>query len=201
MKKVTHQFPKLHIQRSWLLDQALARPKNWPEPKVIFFKTQVRKLMRSWDKDGHMILRSIERHSGRRWHQREIPVYVSYSVRPFSNPLTLSLKKDVTVMVDTLTHELIHRILSEPQNWKQIENNWNRLMRIYRKESPIARTHIVVHAIHELVLLELFGQKRLVRERQEVKNPAYRRSWKIVERDGAAEIVRQLRRKPRAPKM
>lgn len=200
MKKV-HPFPKLIIQRSWLLDQALARPKKWPEPKAPFFKSQVKKLISAWDRNGRKILRSIERHSGLRWYQREIPIYVSFGIIPFSNPLILTLRKDVTVMVDTLTHELIHRVLSEPQNWKRIENNWNRLMRIYRKESPMARTHIVVHAIHELVLLDLFGQKRLVRECQEVKNPAYRRSWKIVERDGAVQILRQLHRKPTAPKM
>ncbi len=98
----------------------------------------------------------------------------------------------MTVMVDTLTHELIHRILSELENWKRIRNNWQMLMRHYRQELPVTRTHIVVHAIHELVLLDMYGQRRLMRERRAVKNSAYKKSWKIVEKRGAKNIVRNL---------
>lgn len=194
MSTTTRRLPKLFIQRSWLLDQALARPKKWPEPTASFFIVQVKKLRSQWAKQGPKILRSIARQSGLTWHQWEIPVYVSYGVRPFSNPLTISLKKDINLMIDVLTHELIHRLVSEPKNWRRIEPAWERLIRQYRRELPVTQTHIVIHAIHELVLLDLFGRTRLDRERRAVKLPAYRRAWEIVGQLGAKNIVQLLLR-------
>ena len=148
----------------------------------------VRKLERAWAMHGKKILSEIAKVTKLNWHEKEIVVYMTAGVIPYFDPLTLNLRSDI----DILTHELIHRILSEPENWRRIKGNWVKLMKKYKNEPQKTKTHIVVHAIHAVILKKLFGEERLKREKKAVRDPKYIRSWKITDADGYENIIREL---------
>ena len=183
-------MPKLIFRRSWLYDRALARKRGYKMPTDEVLDVHLQKIEREWVRYGGKILKEIARVIKLNWHEKEIVCYITAGVIPYSDPLTLNPRSDI----DTLTHELIHRILSEPENWKRIKSNWKRLMKKYRSESQKTKTHIVIHAIHAIILKKLFGDKRLRREKKAVNDPKYIRSWKIVDRDGYKNIIRELTR-------
>ena len=65
-------------------------------------------------------------------------------------------------------------------------------MKKYADELQKTRTHIVVHAIHAVILKKLFGERRLNREKDAIRIPEYQKSWVIVERDGHDKIISKL---------
>lgn len=157
-----------------------------PSDKIL--NAHMRKLEKAWLKYGKKILTEIVRVTKLRWHEKEIVCYVTAGVIPYSDPLTLNLRSDI----HTLTHELIHRILSEPENSKRIENNWIKLMKKHKKESQKTKTHIVIHAIHAAILKNLFSEKILKKEKSVIRDPQYIRSWNIVDMDGDKNIIEEL---------
>lgn len=180
---------KLIFRRSWLYDQALARKKGYKMPSDKILDVHVHKLEKAWAKYGEKILTEIMRVTRLSWYEKEIVCYITTGVIPYSDPLTLNLQSDV----DTLTHELIHRIVSEPENWKRIKGNWMMLMKKYKDETQKAKTHIIINAIHTAILKKLFGEKRLKRRKKAVRDQQYIiRSWEIVDTDGYVNIIKGL---------
>ena len=183
-------IPKIIFRRSEVYDRALARTGRWRAPSEREMDRAVRKVRRAWERQGDAILRQIASVTGLAWHEKEIVCYITYGIVPYSDPVTLNPRCNI----HDLTHELIHRILSEPENLRHILPGWRRLMTRYQKETETVRQHIVVHAIHELVLLALFNENALERERRSVPLRAYQRAWALVARDGAEAIVDMLYR-------
>ena len=180
--------PKLIFRRSWLYDQALARGRGFKMSQDKIFDVQLRKLEKAWAVHGERILSEITKVTKLNWHEKEIVVYVTAGVVPYSDPLTLDLYSDI----DTLTHELIHRILSETDNWKHVKFNWIKLMRKYRVEADTVKTHIIIHAIHAVILKNLFGEKRLKKQKELVLDPDFIRLWVIAEAGEFENIVKEL---------
>lgn len=181
-------MPKLSFHRSWLYEQALAKPEGYNMPSDKILDTHVKKMQREWLKHGDIILKEIAHASKLKWHEKEIICYVTAGVIPYSDPLTINLLSDI----HTITHELIHRIISEPENWRHIQIGWAKLMKKYKSESPQTRTHIVIHAIHGIILRKLFGEKVLEKEKQTIKRSDYIRAWELADQEGYENIVKQL---------
>lgn len=181
-------MPELIFRRSWLYDGALLRKRGYKMPTDKTLDTHLRRLSREWIRHGSKILKEIAKTTKLKWHEKEIVCYITAGVFPYSDPLTLNLYSDI----DTLTHELIHRILSEPENERRIQKNWRMLMKKYRQELPKTRTHVVVHAIHGAILKSLFGEKRSEKVKKRVVSLQYIRSWVIVDADGYENIIKGL---------
>ena len=188
-------LPKIIFYHSWVYDRTIQRLSSKKSPKIFsdsYFIKHINKLSKEWKKVEFKILKELSKITKLRWHEKDIKVYITVGMIPFSSPLTLNLKSDI----HTLTHEFIHRILSQLENWPRIEKNWNHLMDKYKKEIPKAggnlRGHIIVHAIHQHILEKFFDKKTLQKVVDTVKHPDYLRSWEIVKRDGYKEIIREL---------
>ena len=181
-------MPKLIFRRSWLYDQALARKRGYKMPSDRALDKHMYKMEKEWTKHGRKVLEKITMTTKLSWQEKEIVCYITAGVIPYSDPLTLNLRSDI----DTLTHELIHRILSEPDNWLRIKSNWVKLMKKYRGEAQETKTHIAIHAIHVAVLKKLFGEKRLKKEKRAISDPRYVRAWEIVDADGYKNIIKEL---------
>lgn len=184
--------PQITFRHSWLYDNALRRKRSFRMPPEEIFNKSTSRIRREWVKIGPRVLDEIAKITKLRWHKREIIVYLTAGVIPYSDPLTIPLMKSANDMIDTLTHELIHHILSEPENWLKIKKNWSKLMKKYAREPLNTKIHIVVHAIHHHILERFFGIKRLKRQMNMVKDPDYLRSWKIVAREGYENIIKEL---------
>lgn len=178
-------MPTVVFRRSHLYDIHLKHKDDFVMPDDKLFAAKIEELTATWAQDGVQILKAIEDESGFTWRRQEVICYVTAGVIPFSDPLTLNLRSNI----DTVTHELIHCILSEPENRKKWDKGWGVIEDKYTEEPHIVKVHIIVHAIHTPILKKLFGEERYATERDSMHNPNYARAWEIVERDGYESIV------------
>ena len=186
-------IPKIQFHYSPIYYEHLALPKNFVIPKDEFIYKNTRKLELKWRKIEKNILKELENVTGLKWQESHIYIYVTSGVGWFSAPLTMSITEDIDFMLDTLIHELIHRILSENENWGNIKKRWSKLLGKYKKENLNTRIHVPIHPIHKHIFLKFFNQKRLELEIKRVKdNKDYARAWPFVESSNYKDIIKAL---------
>jgi hypothetical protein len=103
-------------------------------------------------------------------------------------------KLPMSQVVDVVTHELIHRLVSFG---KYPEKRWGAGMRwlkkLYPKETSNTYSHVPVHAIHGTLYLKLFSKFRMERDRDSLKHlKDYRRAWEIVDELGAKKVIKKF---------
>ncbi len=167
-------------------------------PPEKYLEKNMKELETLWRKHENKILKEISKVLGLPWNEKQINVYITSGAGWFSKPLTLSFDKNNKRItpewaMHVLTHELIHRIWSEKANWSNLQPRWKKFMKKYSKEVLSTRVHIPVHAVHKHIFLNIFSEKELKKEMDDVRtHKAYARSWELVERDGYREIIKAL---------
>ena len=186
-------IPKTQFHYSHIYDEHLAHPKGFVMPTEKFIYKNVDKLELKWRKIEEKILKELEYVTGLKWQEADIYIYATSGAGWFSDPLTMSIVEDIDFMLDTLIHELIHRILSENENWEIIKKRWSKLMDKYKKENLNARIHVPIHAIHKHIFLKFFSQKKLELEIKRVKDDKdYARAWSLVEGQDYRAIIKAI---------
>src|SRR5919199_1161053 len=96
------------------------------------------------------ILLSMTETLGSSFRQNIIDVYIAPWFHAFSDPLVIGVTKEPDVFVDTLTHELLHRLLTDnttiPYETDLIAE-WRKLFGNNHNFKVLV--HIPVHAIHK----------------------------------------------------
>jgi hypothetical protein len=102
--------------------------------------------------------------------------------------------EDQNHFIDTLVHELIHRLLTDQDNFGRIKAAYRYIDRKYKGEARETRLHIPIHAIHAHIYMKFFDEARLKAEIEHISFlPDYRRSWEIVQAKGYKNIIRDFR--------
>lgn len=166
--------------------------KDFPSAKEIVKK--MNKLEKEWKEIDNKILRSLVKYTKLSWREKEIPCYFLGKCIPFSDPLTICSRKNKKDTVNLLIHELIHRLIYQNRNNKNVQKMWKYLEKKYGKESKLTISHIIVHAIHSKIYIEYFSERErmnnIKRDNQDIN---YARSWKIVNDMGYQKILDQLK--------
>ncbi|MCF7865344.1 MAG: hypothetical protein K9M11_02455 [Candidatus Pacebacteria bacterium] len=167
--------------------------KDSKAPSRIEMLDAMRARKESWQKEETQILNALQQITGLTFFQNSIDVYlVGGWHRAFSDPVVISIKIEGEAFVDVLTHELIHRLLTDN---KQDKNGGIWCKKNYPEiEDPAVSNHILVHAIHKEIYLDVLGRPdRLAAdiEKCEVKL-AYKEAWNIVEREGYKNIIKSF---------
>jgi|SRR3989338_5338902 len=192
-------LPKITFICSSLYDQVFNNKENQEMLKLVNKKYPSVKKIRSyigkieslWRKDEKKILNAISKFTGLKWKEKEMKCYVIGFGRPMSEPLTIKLYKNKNDFIDSLTHELIHKIQS--QNRIKYKT-WHEYILIkYKKESQTTKNHIFIHAILKEIYLNVLGKSRLKRDIKRCKSPDYARAWQIVETEGYKNIINKFR--------
>ena len=192
--------PKIKFKYSWIYDknwQEWAKvygynPKkdNWPsEKKILNYIKEIKKL---WDKEEKRVLEELSKVTGLSWKEKEITCYVVGRCRPFSDPLTMGLRKNRDSFIDVFIHELIHQLFTQDSNMVKSKRAWQYINKKYKKESLTTRIHIPLHAIHTHIFNKFYGEDRLNQEMTGVKNKDYVRSWRIVNQEDYKNIIQNF---------
>ena len=138
---------------------------------------------RAWKKEGKKIIHSLEKITGLCFQKDEL-CYLN-SKASFSQPLSIKIE-DSKTMLDNLTHELIHVLLT--QNYGKIERPMKLFHTKWEKYNFTTRIHILVHAIH-LELAEQIFPNRTKHIVGYSTNRNYRTSWEIVMKYGHKKLI------------
>lgn len=180
--------PEIIIKYGKLIDPIFAhyakeRYPDWepPEPEAVKEKVQIFK--EEWGRAGESVLEGLSDATRLHFKTNRIPVYiVSGTPRDTSDPIVIRSRYEPWQFVDVLTHELIHRLLSE-----------NKVPLPDLEDDDSVKRHVLVHAIHMYVYREVLKDEsrmeaNLERSRSHTDD-SYVRSWDIVLGQGYKEII------------
>ena len=196
------KIPEIRFENGWLLTNAfmayreeIKRFKGSRAPTFAKMARLIKDREKEWKKVGRKILRAMQRIAGLNFYQNLIDVYFVYGWRAaFSNPMVLSMRYQGEEFIDILTHELLHRLLTDNIQGKD-GGLW--LAKIYpgAKDIKVA-CHVLVHAIHKEIYLTVL--KRPDRLKYDVNKcqdwPAYKRAWQIVTTHGHLNIIDRFKK-------
>jgi hypothetical protein len=163
---------------------------SYPSAEEVLKK--VEEFKKSWQ-EMSSALTFVQQVLGLNFYQTLIDVYVvGHTQHPISSPVVISSTKTESVFVDSLTHELLHRLISDN---KQKIRAREILAKLFPKETMLCRNHIVLHAVLEKVYLEFLHQPERLSDNRARDESAvdYRRAWKIVQKQGSDAVISRFR--------
>jgi len=197
-------LPEIRIKDSLLLREHSSRHLHelWGKDKTLadddLMEKKVADYRKAWKPFEKQILTSMTDLLDLSFRQNIIDVYIAPWFKAFSDPLVIGVTNEPDQFVDILTHELLHRLLTDnttiPYETK-ILVEWQKL---FGKEHTFTTVvHIPVHAVHKAIYLDVLNApERLERDIAGIKKykaTDYINAWDYVDKHGYLEIIEKLR--------
>lgn len=110
------------------------------------------------------------------------PVHPWKRLIPFSDPLTILIKRNLDDIVATIVHELCHVFFSYYKNNAVFSRPWRHIRRTFAQESVTTQLHRVVHPLTRAGRTHLFGEQKAERPfAPERKYEGLTRAWAIID--------------------
>lgn len=195
--------PEIRIQYSRLLDPffeslfdyeqekgLIAKSRIYNTPETIIQK--IGEFKNAWQKRKQVLL-FMQETLELNFYQTIIDAYVVGFIKHcISTPIIINSTKLPINFADTLTHELLHRLISDNQEKIKARDI---LLKLFPDETLLCRNHVVVHAVLKKIYLEfLNAPDRLHANKELDKNsPDYTRAWEIVDALGENTVVKKFK--------
>jgi len=200
-----YRAPIIRIKDAWLLRDNTSRHLHelWGGDKPLaddqWMKQRVGDYQKAWQPYEQKILYGMTEILGLTFRQNIIDVYIAPWFRAFSDPLVIGVMKEPDEFIDILTHELLHRLLTDNtvishKMEQKLVLEWGRL---FGKDLPFVQlVHIPVHAVHKAIYLDLLGEsarfERDVANNKKHDATDYIAAWEYVNKQGYQTIIKQL---------
>lgn len=198
------KIPKLHLKYAYPLDnerRQLFADKNFGDyPSFEVIENKLEEWKKVWEElntDDRIIKRLTEL-TGLTL-SRDLELYIfGRGIRPMSNPLMMPIMnfKGKIFTDDEFTeiviHEIAHRFVGDLENNPGLENYWNMIRKEYANESILTQNHIIIYALLDIILMEIFGKERL-KNFIHPKNYDYEKAVAIVSEKRAENLINEFR--------
>ncbi|MBU6431522.1 hypothetical protein KGQ29_04070, partial [Patescibacteria group bacterium] len=158
------ELPKIRIKYNKFLDpifktyiKSNPKWKDWVEPTEAEVKDRVKKYKKEWVKYEKKILEGICELLDLNFSQNIIDVHiVSGNDRQFSNPVVIKSGFKLDEFIESLIHELIHRLFSD-----NVQNviAGKIFLEMFPDENELTRNHIITHAVLKFIYLDFLKDK------------------------------------------
>jgi hypothetical protein len=199
------ELPEIRIKDAWLLRQNASKHlhellgKDMVLADDEWMEKRVKEYQDAWEPYEKKTLTAMTEILGLSFRQNVIDVYIAPWFGAFSDPMVIGVMREPGVFVDTLTHELLHRLLTDntsvPHDTPLLAE-WQELFGNNHTFGTIV--HIPVHAVHKAIYLDVLKEpKRLKRDIAEnSKNNAsdYVSAWNYVDNHDYKKIISQLKK-------
>ncbi len=167
---------------------------SWQPPSEEEIKEKVEQFIRRWKPYEEKILRGMTKILGLTFYQNTIDVFIVSGLRGgFSVPMVISSMPEPDRFVDILTHELIHRLISD----NSLKFDWRSVTRAQFPDitEELVLNHIFVHAVHKAIYFDVLNEPdRYERDVTRCERfPDYKEAWRIVNEKGYSEIIADFR--------
>ncbi len=204
------KIPKINIKYNRLIDPIFIfycqnnpelKKRGWndwlPPTKEKILK-RVEGYKKEWGKYEKKILTGIIQVLGLDFKDQIIDVHiVSGNPRQMSNPLIIKSGFSPAEFVNSLTHELIHRLFVINELTKIDGQLDDFIHSISKNESDTTKSHIMVSAVLKYIYLDVLNEPfRLelnLLSSQKHSTDEYLRAWNIVEKLGYQKIISDFR--------
>ncbi len=199
------QYPEIRFKHSWLLintiyndiKPAYETPKNeLHKLDHAYIDRALKRYEKAWKPYEEQLIHGMCELLGLEFSQNIIDVYAAPFYNSFSDPMVIATKYTSDRSVEVVTHEIIHRLLTDNlqinddvkllPEWKRLfgkEHSWNTLI------------HIPVHVVLQALFDDVIGEPlRTTHDKKKCKPHAeYNAAWEYVDRVGYKTIIDQLR--------
>ncbi len=205
MKK-QNSLPVIRIKDAWLLRENASQHLHelWASKGDVladdkWMEKRVAEYQEAWQPIEKTILTGMTEILELSFRQNIIDVYIAPWFRAFSDPMVIGVMQEPDVFVDTLTHELIHRLLTDnttvPHETMLLEE-WQKLFG--KKHTFGTVVHIPVHAVHKAIHVDLLKQperlKRDIAANKKYEATDYIAAWDYVDKHDYKEIIKKLKK-------
>ncbi|MCW1908320.1 MAG: hypothetical protein KIH63_003185 [Candidatus Saccharibacteria bacterium] len=201
-------YPEIRIKDAWLLRENASKflHELWGKDQELaddaLMEKRVAEYEAAWKPYEAKIMNGMCEVVGLEFRQNIIDVYIAPWFAAFSDPLVIGIQNDPDTFVDVLTHELLHRLLTDNTSIDfqtgSLAKEWPKLFGEEHEFGVLV--HIPVQAIHKHLYLEVLKEpKRLEREIENYKketsyDPAnYLKAWDYIDQHGYKEIIAKLK--------
>ncbi len=198
------RLPKIIVQYSPVYDRMLGGTFQKKEKSKKFNEEPKKskgfifsvKLQKRLNKVSKKILVEMSKITGLKWHINQIVIYPVSRTIPFSHPLTIKMRKNWDYQIDNFTHEIAHNLVWDSTNQKS-RITYKKLIEKYPNEVHNVILHIPIEAIVKLTLQKVFERNAKKYYKYEYKrwtkrSEMYIRAWKIMEKEGPENVLRQV---------
>ncbi len=196
--------PKIRIKKSYLLNDKIV-PLLENELKELgrehessdeFIDSKVVEYTSAWSQYEMKIITGLCDALGLEFNQNIIDIYVAPFSNSFSDPMVISTKYSANRVVDVITHELIHRLLTDNnclpmRDGRQLSEHWREMFGVRDFKALV---HIPVHALLEYIFIDILNEpNRLERDMNLCsKYEPYKKAWEYVREEGYTTIIKKL---------
>ena len=197
------ELPKIRIKYNRFLDpifktyiKSNPKWKNWAEPTEVEVKERVKKYKEEWTKYEKKILEGICELLDLDFSQNIIDVHiVSGNDRQFSNPIVIKSGFKPDEFIESVSHELIHRLFSDNDRGVVAGKI---LLEMFPDENELVRNHIITHSALKFIYLDILENKEMLEKNIERSSKSslseYKKAWDIVEERGYKELVVEFKK-------
>ncbi len=197
-------FPEVRFRYAWLLANAASVHLNekWgdgtPLQSAEFYSDIAIKYAKWWKPDGVNILSGMCDITGLNFHQNTIDVYVAPWFHAFSSPMVVGvIFKTKDSLVNTVTHEIIHRLLTDNTTYDydyDFVSVWREMFGEDLSENALV--HVPVHAIMQKLYVDVLHRPDLVEldKKLVADYPDYTAAWDYVNKVGYEDVIIKLRK-------
>lgn len=204
-------MPVIRIKDAWLLrentsnyldelwrkdtDRPIANNPDYDK----WLTKRITSYQKAWQPVENKVLKGITEALDLEFRQNIIDVYIAPWFRAFSDPMVIGVVQEPDLFIDTLTHELIHRLLTDNTSIPHdtlLLSEWEKL---FGKKHGFGTTvHIPVHAVHKAIYLDVLkAPERLERDianNKQYEATDYIKAWEYVDRHGYKDIIEKLKK-------
>lgn len=198
----TAKLPAIRIKNAWLLRQNASEHLNelWGDGTPLRtheeYEVITERYRKAWQPFERKILVGLSDVLGLEFRQPEIDVYIAPWFAAFSDPMVIGVIYDDERFIQTLTHELAHRLLTDNRlyhNTKNLPDVWRKLF----GETPddTVLFHIPVHAVLEAVFVDILKKPEWLDRDVQVSQEwdGYREAWAYVKKENYHKIIEKLK--------
>ncbi len=192
-------IPKIIFRYAYPLDEdrrRLFKSKNlgdFPDRKTVEVKAREWQIV--WDEfnqEDKIIRRMVELLGVSLSSYCEIYIFGN-GLTPMSTPFIIPIMAEDGLrtnenLIGLVVHELSHKFASTEKS----EKYWQEINSKYKEEPVKTQNHIIVYAIIEIVLSEIFGKDRM-RELIKANSPDYQKAIEIVDDVGPEDLIKEFR--------
>jgi hypothetical protein len=197
------KFPEIKIFYSYLIDPFFIGYNKhytrggwdrWSPPTNDKILQKTTELREEWEKYEEKILTAIYKITNIEFKRNIIDVHIiSGSPRNMSSPLIISSHNPTKDFINTLTHELIHKLFTDNVKGKVYRNIF---IDMFPNETKLTQNHIIVHAILKYIYLDILKDEKRFKDniKKSERTPDYKKAWEIVEKEGYLNLIEKFKK-------
>lgn len=198
-------YPEIRFNQPWLLIDtiyhdikgAYEKPNDELyklDPK--FINRTLRRYEKAWRPYEEQIIHGMCDLLGIEFRQNIIDIYAAPFYNSFSDPMFIATKFSSKRVVEEITHELLHRLLTDNAQTDYKTNYVNEWKKLFKDGlSWNTLVHVPVHAVLQALFDDVLDEPERTRNDKRLCKqwPDYDAAWKYVDKVGYKTIIEQLR--------